>query len=252
MARERGLPATEHASRTRPWERPRFSGIEESNILGTKRRRTSIEIEPKPKPKRREIQTAVKLTVEMSEEVSPHGSCNRGHQYPIHSQAERRQTRARLKLGNGMKETRGNDEADGLTSLLVRLKLKKGKHNQELALSTTLVASENQTKEETISSLSGTLSNEANNNSSSTPNLSTSSRPTPNSLSIDSSRPSADLSNNIKPSPDNSIDSSHLIPLQISDKPSQQSLSLSATTFLSSPPALLNPLLITSPTTDCN
>jgi hypothetical protein len=122
-----------------------------------------------------------------------------------------------------MKETRGNDEADGLASLLVRLKLKKGKHNQELAPSTTLVASENQTKEETISSLSGTLSNEANNNSSSTPNLSTSSRPTPSSLSIDSSRPSADLSNNIKPSPDNSIDSSHLIPLQISDKPSQQS-----------------------------
>ena len=221
MARERGMQATEHASRTRPWERPRFSGIEESNILGTKRRKMSIEIERKPK--RREIQTAVKLTVEISEEVSPHGSCNRGRQYPNHSQAERRQARSRLKLSNGMKAIRGNDEADGLTSLLVRLKLKKGKHNQELAPSTTRVESENQTKEETISTLPSTLSNEANNNSSSTPNLSTSSQPTPTSLSINSSRPSPELSNNIKPSPDNSIDSFHLSPLQISDKPSQPS-----------------------------
>ena len=219
MARERGLQATEHASRTRPWERPRFSGIEENNILGTKRRRMSIEIERKPK--RREIQTAMKLTVEMSEEVSPHGSCNRGRQYPNHSQAERRQARSRLKLGNGMKAIRGNKEGGGLTSLLVRLKLKKGKHNQELAPSTTRVASECQTKEETISTLPSSLSNEANNNSSSTPNLSASSQSTPSSLSIDSSRPSPEPSNNIKPSPDNSIDSSHLIPLQISDKPSQ-------------------------------
>jgi len=154
MTRAHMLEASQPTVVNKPWERQRFSLIDERNVLYTKRPRNSFGLEWMSE--RSKSQTTVEMTSELPEnegtihtsvEARPRGDCNPDHKYASHSQVVRRITRSMLKSSVRNEDVGTTVEAEVFSSLAL-LEPKEGNTNGTCAPAKTIAVFE--TKKKTI------------------------------------------------------------------------------------------------------